>query len=117
MRISKFFTFSLLLCALTSCNAHKAASKDSINPELVGSWANDSGCFVTFIRQNNKLILQNFNNSSYAKFNNIELLPYKESIFSKFKAKNPNTKFTGMFTEGVVIINNYCKEALHKVDK
>ena len=110
------YIFCGTLCVLAGCGTHKASSVDNVNPELIGSWNNDSGCSAIFIKHNGKLVLQNFSNSHSAKFDNINLVSYKESIFSKFKAEDSTIQFKGMFTEGVIIIDNYCKEALHKVD-
>ena len=105
-------------CILAAgCSPHKPEVKDNINREIIGSWNNDAGCTATFIKHDGTLVLQNFNNSGSSKFANITLISYKESIFSKFKTANGVVPaFSGMFTEGVIIIDTYCTGALHKTD-
>lgn len=109
-------TLLITLAMLSGCSGHKSAPNTSVNPEIIGSWSNDSGCTATFTKENEKLVLAKFNNSDNTSLKNIQLASLKESIFSKFKAEDANVKFNGMFTEGQIIIDNYCKEALHKVD-
>ena len=101
---------------LNACSGHKSAPNTSVNPEIIGSWSNDSRCTATFIKENETLILTKFNNSTNTSLESVRLASLKESIFSKFKAEDANIKFSGMFTEGQIIIDGYCKEALHKVD-
>lgn len=114
MRLSITYLIYGILCVMAGCSMHKVSSP--INPELIGSWSDDNGCLATFIKRDDKLVLRSFSNSSHIKFDNINLVSYKESIFSKFKAEDTNLSFKGMFTEGVIIIDNYCSQALHKVD-
>ncbi len=113
---TRSFMLTTIFGLLNACSGHKLTPNTSVNPEIIGSWSNDSGCTATFTKENEKLILAKFNNSANTSLDNIQLASLKESIFSKFKAEDANVKFSGMFTEGQIIVDSYCKEALHKVD-
>jgi hypothetical protein len=99
--------------------AHKNDEKTklAINVEIIGSWRNESGCVASFAKADDKLVLTSFADGKEHNFSNLPLLTKKESIMSTFKSQNPEINFNGNFLEGVIIINNYCTEPLHKVDK
>jgi hypothetical protein len=102
---------------MVSCN-HKPSTvvPASINIEMFGSWGNDKGCMATFTKINNRLFLTKFIDEKNNTLNNIILDSKKVSIMTSFKAQNSKINFNGSFLEGVIIINTYCTQPLHKID-
>jgi hypothetical protein len=104
-----FLCISIVACKQVDKN------KSTINVEMVGAWANSSGCEAHFTKLNNKLFLTKFTNKNNYTLSNIHLKSQKVSIMTTFKAENPTINFSGNFLEGVIIINNYCSQPLHKI--
>src|SRR3990167_8361766 len=112
-KISAMFFILPLLFLVISCNHH--THKHKINPELIGTWSSDIGdCYLTLATKDNGLILANFYDLNKHNFSNLPLKTWKESISTKFATINKKIKFSGSYLEGQMIIDNYCKETLHK---
>lgn len=109
------FIISMLLLGCI----HKAGSESAsnINIEMFGSWSNDSGCAATFAKVNNGIVLSQFTDGKANMLSDVSLISKKISIMTTFKAENTKVKFSGSFLEGVVIIDTYCTQPLHKIDK
>jgi hypothetical protein len=119
MRPNKYSAYIILAVSLilSACDKHKSRANTNLNPEIIGSWSNEDGCAATFAGQNGHLILTKFTDASrHVSFTQVKLASLKENIFSKFNSSDPQIKFSGMFSEGQIIIDNYCKKALHKID-
>lgn len=85
-----------------------------INPEIFGQWKSDDNCQLVLERSDDKVVLVRFD-SNNQHLHNIRLIAYKESIMTKFRAESENV-FRATFLEGVIMIDNYCKQPLHKTD-
>lgn len=106
--------FLMLTLGLVGCGRDQRAtnSSDNIHRELWGSWSNEQGCDAKFTHRNKNLILSSFNNNRYF-FKDIALTTQKNGIITYFAAHT--LKFSGSYVEGALIIDNYCKEPLHKI--
>ncbi len=113
----KNILLAIMLFTSIFVSACKHKKLDPINVEIIGSWvSDDDSCHALFIKQNNQLVLSKFVNHDLI-LEHVPLISYNESVFSKFKSQNPNIKFSGMFTEGFILIDNkYCNSKLHKID-
>lgn len=119
MLISKKLYSLAIICLLMLGCEHKNQQSDApanINVEMFGTWGNNSGCSATFSRDKNQLILEHFNDGKNYSLNQIILDSKKESIMTTFKSQSPQIIFSGNFLEGVIVIDKYCSEPLHKID-
>lgn len=117
----KYYRLPILLfiVMLSGCMKHEnppPSIPDNINIEMFGSWANENGCSATFAKDKDKIFLVKFSDGHDRVYNDIILFSKKESILTKFEAMNHNLKFSGTFVEGVIVINDYCTDPLHKID-
>lgn len=106
-----------ILFILVGCS-HKTKPElvSGINIEMFGSWRNDNGCDATFAKVKNNLVLIKFTDEKSNQLSNIILMSKKISIMTTFKAQDSKLDFSGSFLEGMVIINSYCSQPLHKID-
>ena len=86
-----------------------------INPELFGSWRNDNGCQLSLAPESDTIILQSFNDAKQDNFQQLLLDVSKESIFTRLRSRNKQIDFKASFAEGMITIEGYCNQALHKV--
>lgn len=120
-KINSYLTTKLVLILLCTSTLFSACTKrkpqSPLNVEIIGTWVDDdNSCNAIFTKQGDQLILSSFTSKDFFT-DNVALTSYKESIFSKFKSNDPNIKFSGMFTEGFILIDNkYCSSKLHKID-
>ena len=102
---------------ISSC----AKPSATINPELFGSWSNDSGCSLRLAPESTRLIMLSYFSAGSQRageppiLQKVSLVVTKRSIFTQFKAQDPALKFQGSFSEGLITIDDYCNAALHKV--
>lgn len=103
---------TFLVILLSGCN-HQAP-KTLINPELIGSWNDSAGCGLELANQNNHLWAVSFK-SAHSDYTNISLGLRKDGVFTRFEAESSGVKFSGIFADGVIMIDNkLCQQALHK---
>ena len=112
--MNKYFIWSILGLLLVACG-HKAKPKSTINVEMLGNWSNDSRCVATFAKIHDNLVLTRFTDGKNNVLKNVFLISKKVSIVTTFKSQNPDINFSGSFLEGVIVIDNYCTEPLHKL--
>lgn len=117
MNIQKFIIVSGITLLLSACNNKNAHEAVRINPELIGMWSDDAGCNLTLLQMNQELILDSFNNAQGVSKSKIKLNIRKDSVMTRIIASDPTNNWSAIFSEGLIMVdNNLCKRALHKVD-
>jgi len=108
---------SIIVLVLAGCDAHPRPPQvtDYFNPELIGHWTNENGCDVDFVKNGNHYLVTSFTDVHGHQLNNFGLNSNKTSIMTQFSAEDKSIKFSGNFAEGMLVINGYCSEALHKI--
>ena len=101
---------------LGGCNHQRTgAPKAMINPEILGSWSDSAGCSLELANQNNHLLAISFKNTQHGSYTNLSLGVRKDGVFTRFEAESAGVKFSGIFADGVIMIDNkLCQQALHK---
>jgi hypothetical protein len=117
MNIQKFIIVSGITLLLSACNNKNAHEVVRINPELIGMWSDDAGCNLTLLQMSQGLILDSFNNAQGVSKSKIKLNIRKESVMTRIIASDSTNNWSAIFSEGLIMVdNNLCKRALHKVD-
>lgn len=101
---------------LGGCN-HQSnkTSKTLINPEILGSWSDSAGCSLELANQNNHLLAVSFKSAQHDSYTNLSLGVRKDGVFTRFEAESTGVTFSGIFADGVIMIDNkLCQQALHK---
>ena len=120
MRSIKFIKFILIgICSvvlLGGCNHQSNKTpKALINPEILGSWSDSAGCSLELASKNNHLLAVSFKSAQHGDYMNISLLVRKDGVFTRFEVESAGVKFSGIFADGVIMIDNkLCQQALHK---
>ena len=110
----------ILLCsfslALFSCDQHNGSnSSTEVKHELYGTWNNFNGCNAKYMRYKNKLFLVSFDDTKGHSLKNLQLTTKKDGITIKFE--NLANDFSGTYSEGMMVIDRYCLDPLHKTNK
>lgn len=119
--MAKILNISLLIIILflCACNKNVHTAPDIItnyfNPEMIGHWSNDTGCNIDFAKDGSHYLVTSFSDTKGHHLSNLILNSSKKSIMTEFMAQDKSIKFSGSFAEGMLVINDYCDEALHKV--
>lgn len=108
----------LLSFLFVACEQKKVDKKIEVNPEIMGMWKSDDGCQLILEKNGDDIMLVKFStaNASDVGYTNLQLKAYKESIMTKFKPVENSIHLNISFFEGVVMVEQYCKQPLHKVD-
>lgn len=107
--------FILYGCDIPAKRAEQKPVDNYYNPELIGHWNNDQGCAIAFVKDGDHYLITNFTDGKNHTFSNLILASDKNGIMTQFKAKDSRVNFSGSFAEGMLVVNNYCAAALHKV--
>lgn len=116
MTITILFT-TLLVIFLSSCNKNaKRYNAKTINPELIGTWISTDKCTLTLKKENDTLILTDYNNNKGLQINNIPLTFKLYSIATELKNKNAaDPEFNAKYIDGAIIMNSNDCQPLQKV--
>jgi hypothetical protein len=113
----KVISLIIILFTLVGCKSSHHGTDDKLNPELLGKWSDDNGCSLELTLHQQQLQLINFANDRGYQLNNVSLVWHKESIMTKLVAINSALKWSAIFSEGFLMIDDHlCKQPLHKVD-
>ncbi len=117
MNIQKFIILSGIVLSLLACNNKDAHKTVEVNPEVLGMWSDAMGCSLTLQLVNHELILVDFHNAQGVSRTTIKLNTRKDSIMTRLVAADSTNDWSAIFSEGLIMVdNNLCKQALHKVD-
>lgn len=97
-----------------SCSHKDKLKNVEVNPEIFGQWKSDGSCQLLLEKSGDRVKLVRFD-SDDQHLQNVNLIAYKESIMTKFKSES-NDIFRASFLEGVIMVDKFCKQPLHKVD-
>ncbi len=119
--MAKYFRFILVMVFslwAVACEQKKVEKKIEVNPEIMGMWKSDDGCQLILEKNGNDITLVKFStaNASDVGYTNLQLKAYKESIMTKFKPVENSIHLNISFLEGVIMVEQYCKQPLHKTD-
>jgi hypothetical protein len=84
----------------------------NINRELIGKWANDTGCSLEFGIQNQHLHLIKFVDAKNYQISNADVVVSKYGVATNMYIAN--IKWSASYFEGDLIVNHYCDTPLHK---
>lgn len=116
LKLYKCFIVLLLMLIITACNkSSESSTMNYFNPEMIGHWTNDQGCAIDFIRDGDYYLVKSFTDGKSHQLDDVLLYSEKISIMTKFKSQDNSIKFSGSFAEGLLIIDKYCKDPLHKI--
>ncbi len=117
MNMQKFIILSSIVLSLLGCNNKDTHKTVEVNPEVLGMWSDAMGCSLTLQLVNHELILVDFHNAQGVSRSTIKLNTRKDSIMTRLVATDSTNNWSAIFSEGLIMVdNNLCKQALHKVD-
>ena len=103
----------LMLVTNYSCTSHQSSTIMSYaNHELSGVWSNDQDCVLQLGVSNNHLYLLKFIDKNHRAWARHILYIKKYSVTTILSA--PNINWQATYTDGNLLINNYCSAVLHK---
>lgn len=113
--VVKIISFALIVLSIISNGCSKPPLKTvAINPEILGQWRSNDGCFLHLAQQHESLLLLSFTSPDNYQLRNLPLVITPHSILTKFNAKVA-ALFSAEFLEGVIMVNQHCQQPLHKV--